>query len=163
VTLSADLGDGHYQLLLETSEKYFRDPKGYHFTVSDSAVVNPQGRPITFDLIPPQSRDYQPYRGPTTVPDGSSEAPPPKPAAPGEVIYRSESFIGLSAPPKQPLPDLPVMTQAPQTPRLTGRHYVIFAVLLAVGLALLGFGMIRFSWFRKRRAWLPFRRKHTTE
>lgn len=47
------LEDGYYLLLLEAPHQYFREPKGYAFMVSDSIIVNPTGKAITFKLGPP--------------------------------------------------------------------------------------------------------------
>lgn len=68
------LEDGLYLLLLKAPDHYFREPKGYSFSVHDSAIVNPTGKAITFDLKP----------------------------EPGYPV--SEAVIDLSAPPKQPIP-----------------------------------------------------------
>ncbi len=83
--IGANLKDGYYQLLLEVPEKYFRDPKGYFFAVSNSNIVNPRGNSIIFDLIPPSAQIYKIYRGPTSTTDGNE-------------IYMSEVFRSLSAP-----------------------------------------------------------------
>jgi hypothetical protein len=53
--LRTSLKDGYYQLLLEAPPKYFRDPKGYFFQVSQSEIVNPSSRPIVFDLMSPSA------------------------------------------------------------------------------------------------------------
>jgi len=107
VTLSADLKDGFYQLTIEATDKYFRDPKGYFFKVLDSKVLNPRDRDIAFELIPPSARDYEPYRGSCTAPDPSTVAAPPKPLADGEeAAYWAESYISLSAPPREALPSV---------------------------------------------------------
>jgi len=68
------LEDGYYLLSLKAPDHYFREPKGYSFSVHDSAIVNPTGKAITFDLKP----------------------------EPGYPV--AEAVIMLSAPPKQPIP-----------------------------------------------------------
>jgi hypothetical protein len=53
VNIDPTLKDGYYLLLLEAPQKYHRYPKGYAFMVSDSAIINPTGKAITFSLAPP--------------------------------------------------------------------------------------------------------------
>jgi len=74
VDIAASLEDGYYQLLLEAPDKYFREPKGYFFMVSQSQIVNPTGRNVIFNLLP--------------QPEG----------------LWAEAYISLSAPPKAPPP-----------------------------------------------------------
>jgi hypothetical protein len=74
VDIAANLEDGYYQLLLEAPDKYFREPKGYFFMVSQSQIVNPTGMEVIFNLLP--------------QPEG----------------LWAEAFISLSAPPKPPPP-----------------------------------------------------------
>ena len=69
--VSINLKDGFYQLLLEAPDKYFREPKGYLFAVTQSQILNPTGRNVIFNLLPQ----------------------PESPTA--------EAYISLSAPPKQ--------------------------------------------------------------
>lgn len=74
-TISFDLKDGYYLLLLETSGKYYRDPKGYFFMVEDSEIFNPQNRKVVFNLKPP-SEFLEPYVSLYSPPKtGPSEAP----------------------------------------------------------------------------------------
>lgn len=80
VDICSELEDGNYQLLLEAPDKYFRDPKGYFFQVSQSKIVNPSGRSIVFDLIPPP---FWPYL---------------------------EAIVSLSGPVKQPVPLTPLVS-----------------------------------------------------
>jgi len=77
VDMAANLEDGYYQLLLEAPDKYFREPKGYFFMVSQSQIVNPTGRNVIFNLLP--------------QPEG----------------LVAEAYISLSAPPKAPPPPGP--------------------------------------------------------
>jgi len=77
VDIGTSLKDGYYQLLLEAPDKYFREPKGCFFMVSQSKIVNPSGRNIIFNLLP--------------QPEG----------------LVAEAYISLSAPPKQPPPPPP--------------------------------------------------------
>jgi len=79
VDIAANLEDGYYQLLLEAPEKYFREPKGYFFMVSQSQTVNPTGRKVIFNLRP-------------------------QPAG-----LWAEAYISLSAPPKAPPPPGPLI------------------------------------------------------
>jgi hypothetical protein len=72
--MSPVLEDGMYLLSLKAPDHYFREPKGYSFSVHDSAIVNPTGKAITFYLKP----------------------------QPGYPV--AEAVIMLSAPPKQPIP-----------------------------------------------------------
>lgn len=94
--------DGRYQLILEAPDEYFREPKGYFFTVRDSVVINAAGGSLLFTLISSQGRDYQPYRGPTFNTNPSADATPPEPPLPGELPYRMECIVGFSTPPKEP-------------------------------------------------------------
>ena len=70
--ITTSLKDGYYLLLLETPDKYFREPKGYLFMVSKSKIVNPTDRKLVFNLLP--------------QPEGLVD----------------EAYISLSAPPKAP-------------------------------------------------------------
>jgi len=79
VDIAANLEDGYYQLLLEAPDKYFRDPKGYFFMVSQSQIVNPTGMEVIFNLLP--------------QPEG----------------LWAEAYISLSAPPKAPPPPGPLI------------------------------------------------------
>lgn len=79
VDIAANLEDGYYQLLLEAPDKYFREPKGYFFMVSQSQIVNPTGRKVIFNLLP--------------QPEG----------------LVAEAYISLSAPPKGPPPPSPLI------------------------------------------------------
>jgi len=72
--ITTSLKDGYYLLLLETPDKYFREPKGYLFMVSKSKIVNPTDRKLVFNLLP--------------QPEGLVD----------------EAYISLSAPPKAPPP-----------------------------------------------------------
>ena len=80
VDIRTSLKDGYYQLLLEAPDKYFREPKGYCFQVSQSQIVNPTSRSIVFDLIPPP---FEPYL---------------------------EAIISLSGPVKQGVPITPLVS-----------------------------------------------------
>ncbi len=79
VKITTSLKDGYYLLLLETPDKYFREPKGYLFMVSQSQIVNPTGRNVIFNLRP--------------QPEG----------------LWAEAYISLSAPPKAPPPPAPLI------------------------------------------------------
>lgn len=79
VKITTSLKDGYYLLLLETPDKYFREPKGYLFAVSQSQIVNPIGRNVIFNLLP--------------QPEG----------------LWAEAYISLSAPPKAPPPPAPLI------------------------------------------------------
>jgi hypothetical protein len=68
------LEDGNYLLLLGAPSHYFRKPKGYFINVRDSAIVNPTGKAIIFNLEPPPT------------------------------YLATEGVADLSAPPKQPIP-----------------------------------------------------------
>lgn len=92
--ISTKLKDGYYLLLLKTSNKYFRDPKGYSFEVYNSKIVNPTDHTVTFDLIPPSEQNFRPYRESDTPPRLTEESLP----------YMLERTISLSAPRKQPEP-----------------------------------------------------------
>lgn len=60
--ITAGLKDGSYLLLLEAPEKYFRDPKGYLFAVTQSQILNPTGRNVIFNLLPqPESLVAEAY------------------------------------------------------------------------------------------------------
>jgi hypothetical protein len=74
VDIAANLEDGYYQLLLEAPDKYFREPKGYFFMVSQSQIVNPTGMKVIFNLLPqPEGLVAEAYRGLSAPP----KAPPP--------------------------------------------------------------------------------------
>jgi len=102
----ADLEDGYYLLLLEAPDNYFREPKGYSFSVHDSVIVNPTGKTITFDLKPM----------------------PPYPA--------SEAVIDLSAPPKQPIPIQIPPTPASTEHNYFWQRWLVTAVMAIVVIAL---------------------------
>ena len=107
VTLSADLTDGSYQVAIDATSKYFREPRGYFFTVRDSKVYNPESRAIAFDLIPPSARDYEPSRNSFHFADSVDKiVPPPAIAEEGKRPIRSEPFRDLSAPKKDPMPNV---------------------------------------------------------
>jgi len=78
VDIATNLKDGYYQLLLEAPDKYFREPKGYFFMVSQSQIVNPTGMKVIFNLLP----------------------------QPAGLV--AEAYISLSAPPKAPPPPGPL-------------------------------------------------------
>ena len=103
LTLTTNLKDGNYQLVLDTTDKYFRKPKGYFFTVLDGKVINNRDDNITFELIPPEERNYKPYRGSTEIVD-TKNAPEPELPKPGETPYRLEYFLSLLKPEKQGIP-----------------------------------------------------------
>jgi len=83
VDICTSLKDGNYQLLLEAPDKYFRDPKGYCFQVSQSKIWNPNGRSIVFDLVPPP---FEPYLEAIISLSGPvKQAPPTKPLVSGTI------------------------------------------------------------------------------
>jgi hypothetical protein len=94
IVISTALKDGYYQIILQAPDKYFRDPKGYLFQIYQSKIVNPAGRPIVFNLIPPENQKFRPYRGTSS----SAEV------ADNTIPYMVESMISLSGPIKQPEP-----------------------------------------------------------
>jgi hypothetical protein len=100
VEINPTLEDGPYLLAVDAPDKYFREPRGYLFRVYQGAVLNAVGHSIQFKLIPPEARDYEPYRGPMMSPNATAAAPPPPT---GGVTYRVEAVVGLSIPPKQPI------------------------------------------------------------
>jgi len=78
VDIAANLEDGFYQLLLEASEKYFRDPKGYFFMVSQSQIVNPTGMKVIFNLLPqPEGLVAEAYISLSALPKVGGAPPPP--------------------------------------------------------------------------------------
>lgn len=100
IVMSTTLKDGYYQIILQAPDKYFRDPKGYLFQIYQSKIVNPSGRPIAFNLIPPENQKFHPYRRTNSSADVSSNT---------EVLdstprYMEERMISLSGPIKQPEP-----------------------------------------------------------
>ena len=101
--LPVALEDGYYQLLLESPDKYFREPRGYSFMVYQSRIVNPMSYVIEFRLIPPEDREYEPDRRPTYITGQPGELPTPPPGS-GEIQYRAEMIVSLSALPKEPPP-----------------------------------------------------------
>ena len=138
VEINPTLEDGGYLLVVDAPEKYFREPRGYMFRVYQGAVLNPVGHSIEFKLIPPEARDYEIYRrpSPATVPNFSPVVPLPPT---GEVKYRQEGVISLSAPTKQPIevsipPTTERIEQWWQVPQLRAAAVMI---LLIVGAAIL--------------------------
>jgi len=127
VDINPTLEDGRYLLVVDAPEQYFREPRGYLFTVYEGVVVNLAGRSIPFKLIPPEARDYEPYRGPMTVPNATAAAPPPPT---GGVTYRVEAVVGLSIPPKAP-----IQVNIPPTMERIPASY--WAGLLGAGVAVL--------------------------
>ena len=83
VDICTSLKDGYYQLLLEAPDKYFRDPKGYSFQVYQSKIVNPYGRSIVFDLIPPPSEPY--WEAIISLSGPKKQPPPTKPLVSGTI------------------------------------------------------------------------------
>ncbi|MDD5190494.1 MAG: hypothetical protein PHE50_05565 [Dehalococcoidales bacterium] len=116
INIPIQLKDGYYQLILEAPDKYFREPKGYFFMVRNGVVVNTKNSALSFTLTPPDKRDYEPYRGPTIAPNSDAVIPPPHIPIAGEVVYRAESMISLSAPARQGIPEQQVTDDA-------GYHY----------------------------------------
>jgi len=105
VDIAANLEDGYYQLLLEAPDKYFREPKGYFFMVSQSQIVNPTGRKVIFNLLP--------------QPEG----------------LWAEAYISLSAPPKAPPPPAPpfiVQTRPYEAYYLPGEPVAVQLVFINV-------------------------------
>jgi hypothetical protein len=98
VELDASMEDSYYQLVLEAPPKYFRDPKGYFFQVWQSEIVNPTGKSIVFDLIPPEAQTFRPYRDSDVEADVSDD---------GWLPYMLEAMISLSAPAKEGMPYMP--------------------------------------------------------
>jgi len=99
------LEDGYYLLLLEAPHQYFREPKGYAFMVSDSIIVNPTGKAITFKL-----------------------GPPPTPSL-------MEWVNDLSAPPKEPIPLwLPPVSPLPLWQRLIEPAAILLSVIIVVAI-----------------------------
>ena len=132
VLVSIELQDGGYLLVLEAPDKYFREPRGYTFRVYQGAIVNPGNHEITFTLIPPSARNYEPYRGPTTAPN-LSPVVPPRPTV--GVTYRMESVISLSAPQKAPIQ---VAVPPPSIERIPSSARLIIASVAVVMLAAAG-------------------------
>ena len=81
VDIHTSLKDGYYQLLLEASGKYFREPKGYSFQVYQSQIMNPYSRSIVFNLIPPPSEPY--LEAIISLAGPEKQAPPTKPLVGG--------------------------------------------------------------------------------
>lgn len=91
-----NIKDGNYQLVLDTSDKYYRDPKGYLFKVQNGKIINPNDRPIAFDLIPSKDRDFKSYRELLAV-QGTESCQKMIDSNPIQMEY----LIALSLPPKQ--------------------------------------------------------------
>ena len=96
--LNAKLKDGYYQIVIQAPDRYFRDPKGYLFQIYQSKIVNPAGRPIVFNLVPPENQRFRPYRGTSSSAEvaDNTDVPDSTPR------YMLESMISLSGPIKQP-------------------------------------------------------------
>ena len=99
--------------------------------VYEATVVNLGGRSVPFKLIPPEARDYQPYRGPIVASNATAPVPPP---GTGGVRYRAEAIIGLSIPPKLPIPiDIPPtqerIYQWWQVPQLRAAAILLLVIL----------------------------------
>jgi hypothetical protein len=133
IEISPNLEDGRYLLAVDAPEKYFREPRGYLFMVYQSSVVNPVGHAIRFKLVPPEARDYEPYREPMMVPNPSTVVPAPGTEA---VKYRVELVADLSAPPKQPIQvDIPSIVRVDQwweVPQLRAAAVVLLTIAGAV-------------------------------
>ncbi len=92
---SFSVKDGNYQLVLATSDKYYRDPKGYLFKVKKGNMVNVNNRSIMFELIPTEKREFISYRELTAVVNTSEYK-----RMLDETPVQIESFIALSLPSK---------------------------------------------------------------
>jgi hypothetical protein len=99
--LTPVLEDGYYLLLLNAPEHYFRQPKGYLFTVKESAIMNPENNAIVFDLV----------------------NPPTNPAL--------EAVVSLSAPTKPPIPifPIPLWRQLIEPAAITAASIIILIIL----------------------------------
>ena len=102
IDMSCFLKDGYYQLSINAPDKYFRKPKGWLFMVSDSQLINPQGKSVAFKLVSPEDQKYRPFRGPINNEAQSMEnvshEPPSEPPS-----IMMEWMLSLSAPAKQPV------------------------------------------------------------
>jgi hypothetical protein len=97
---------GWYQLTLSAPPSYFRQPQGYLFQVQESGIVNRQGFPLPFTLIPESAQDLPPCRDVAAVP--AYPLPPEEQTGdiPVEGSYdtcRAEGMIDISSPPKLPM------------------------------------------------------------
>ncbi|HSQ17215.1 MAG TPA: hypothetical protein VLM83_05915 [Anaerolineales bacterium] len=96
---------GWYQITLSAPLSYFREPLGYLFQVQETGIVNQQGFPLPFTLIPESAQDLPPCRGVAAVP--AYPLPPEEQTGdiPVEGSYdtcRAECMIDISSPPKLP-------------------------------------------------------------
>jgi hypothetical protein len=105
VELPSDFTDGAYQVTIDATNKYYRQPQGYFFTVRDSQIYNPQNFAIKFELIPPSARAYEPSRNSFYLTPVTKVVPPTNESEETRPL-RAEPFRDLSAPKKEPIPDL---------------------------------------------------------
>jgi hypothetical protein len=96
---------GWYQITLFAPPSYFREPLGYLFQVQETGIVNRQGFPLPFTLIPESAQDLPPcrvvpamlaYPAPAIEPTGDI------PFDESDDICRAEGMIDISSPPKLP-------------------------------------------------------------
>jgi len=131
--MSSKLADGYYQIQIKAPDKYFREPKAWLFMVSGGKLINPNGKSVVFQLIPPGDQIFQPHRGPnvTTVQSANQVENLPPSSPPPSMM---ECMMSLSATPKQPISENTTTSLTPQyfcyystlpCPGLEGRFTVV--------------------------------------
>jgi hypothetical protein len=83
---------------LDTSEKYFRDPKGYFFNISDSQLINTQSTPVVFNLEQ-RSSQISAQLGSATSSQVTDDGLIPPPTSPPPIVLKR--IADLSAPVRQ--------------------------------------------------------------
>lgn len=105
VQMPTNLPDGYYQLLLQGSSNYFRDPKGYFFQVVQQQIINPMNRGLVFDLIPASTQSYPPCTDDNMPKENLVDEVSVLSDLPDDInniVCMAERMISLSAPLKLP-------------------------------------------------------------
>jgi len=122
INISTTLKDGFYQLLLEAPGKYFRDPKGYFFMVSQSQIVNPTGRNITFNLLSqPEGLVAEAYISLSAPPKVGGAPPPPfqRSVVPEEATYLPGEWVDIRLSLTNTSPDIITISSYPPEIQVT--------------------------------------------
>lgn len=95
---------GAYQLVIDASETYYREPMGYLFRLSDAGIVNPSNIPLFFRLVPPSAQNLPPCRGTGAGGIAASPVAPLTdiPLDESIVSCRAERLVDISSSPKNP-------------------------------------------------------------
>lgn len=91
MSVANNIPDGAYKLVIHAPPEYLRDPKGYLFQISEAQIVRTSDRDLRFKLVPPAAQEFPPCR------------------EEGQGICMAEPIVDVSAPPKQPEPQRPLI------------------------------------------------------